>query len=108
MKIVLKKSEAASPFSFAFKDENDKTIIKSESYKARKSALNGIESVKKNCLIDKRYEFKESKNGKYFFNIKASNGQIVGTSGFFATVKERDEAIEKLKKEAPSVSVEEI
>ncbi|NPA82237.1 MAG: YegP family protein [Epsilonproteobacteria bacterium] len=106
MEIILRKREGDSPFSFVFKD-GDKVIIKSETYKAKKSALNGIESVKKNCQIDSRYEFKQAKNGKFFFNIKASNGQIVGTSGFFDTEEERQAAIEKLKKEAPNAPVKE-
>ncbi len=106
MEIILRKRDSESPFSFVFKD-GEKVIIKSENYKAKKSALNGIESVKKNCQIDARYEFKTAKNGKFFFNIKASNGQIVGTSGFFNTEEERDKAIEKLKKEAPDASVTE-
>jgi uncharacterized protein len=81
--------------------------VKSENYKAKKSALSGIESVKKNCLIDGRYELKESKNGKFFFNVKASNGQIVGTSMMFASETDRSKAIAELKSDGPGSAVEE-
>ena len=104
MQVILKKSSGDSPFSFAFKD-GDKTIVRSENYKSKQSALKGIESVKKNCQLDKRYELKVSKNGKFFFNIKASNGQVVGTSTFFKTEEERAAAIELLKKEGPKAEV---
>ncbi len=104
MHVILRKGSGDSPFSFSFKN-GEKTIVKSETYKARQSALNGIESVRKNCQEDKRYEMKVAKNGKFYFNIKASNGQIVGTSTFFKTEEERDEAIKLLKKEAPNAKV---
>ena len=104
MEVILKKSEASEPFTFRFMSE-DKVLIKSENYKAKKSALNGIESVKTNSQVDKRYELKESKNGKFFFNIKATNGQVVGTSSLFATEDERTEAMELLKNESPDASL---
>lgn len=107
MKAVLKKSQAQEPFSFSFIDVQGKTIVKSENYKARKSALNGIESVKKNAPDDNRYELKQSKNDKFFFNLKAANGQIVGTSALFATEAERASAIADLKSNGPNVPLEE-
>ena len=100
MIIKLKKSEAKEPFSFSFVNSNDEVIVRSENYAAKKSALNGIESIKKNCVNDDRYEMKESKNGKFFFNIKASNGQIIGTSKLFATEEIRSANISQLKNEA--------
>ncbi len=106
MKIVLKKSDAAEPFTFAFLGEDGKTIVRSENYKEKRSAINGIESVKKNCLTDARYEMKEAKNGKLFFNLKAVNGQAVGTSMMFATVDDRDKAIAELKGNAPDCAVD--
>lgn len=100
MIIKLKKSETKEPFSFTFVDDKGKLILKSENYKQRSSAVNGIESVRKNSQVDKRYELKESSNGKYFFNVKATNGQIVGTSTMFNTIKDRDDAIAYLKENA--------
>lgn len=107
MKVVLKESQAQEPFSFSFIDAAGKTVVRSENYKARKSALNGIESVKKNCQDDNRYEMKEAKNGKFYFNVKAANGQIVGTSTMFASAAERDAAIAELKSDGPGAAVEE-
>lgn len=108
MKVILKKSEAASPFSFTFTNKEGKMLIKSESYKQKTSAKNGIESVRTNCLLDERYEMKSAKNGKLFFNIKASNGQIVGTSAFFDNEADKKSAITYLKKYAPKATLEEV
>ncbi len=107
MKVVLRKSEAESPFSFVFVDSEGKTLLKSENYKQKNSALNGIESVRKNCITDARYEFKTAKNGKFFFNIKATNGQVVATSGFFGAESDRDKAIVDIKSNAPKAKLEE-
>ncbi|MFK5938166.1 MAG: YegP family protein [Sulfurimonas sp.] len=104
MEVILKKSEAAEPFTFRFTSD-DKVIIKSENYKAKKSAENGIESVRKNSQDEARYELKEAKNGKFFFNLKATNGQVVGTSALFATEDERTDAIATLKSEAPNATL---
>jgi uncharacterized protein YegP (UPF0339 family) len=106
MNVTLKKSEAAEPFSFSFQDVTGKAILRSENYKAKNSAINGIESVKKNCIDDARYEMKEAKNGKLYFNLKASNGQIVATSAMFATSDERASSIAALKSEGPNAVVD--
>lgn len=108
MKAILKKSEAKEPFTFAFLNGDGKAILKSENYAARKSAVNGIESVKKNSQNDGRYEMKESKNGMYFFNLKAANGQIVATSALFKSDNEREQAITLVKNSCPSAMVEEL
>ncbi|MCB1870331.1 MAG: YegP family protein [Gammaproteobacteria bacterium] len=107
MQVVLKESQAQEPFSFAFINAEGQSVVKSENYKAKKSALSGIESVKKNCLNDDRYEMKESKNGKLYFNVKASNGQVVGTSMMFATEADRNSAIAELKSDAAGAAVKE-
>ncbi len=107
MKAILRKTQASEPYSFVFLDSQGKTLLKSENYKAKDSARNGIESVKKNCSNDARYELKKARNGKVFFNLKAANGQIVGTSAMFSSQTELDAAIAMLKSNAPNTSVEE-
>lgn len=52
----------------------------SEGYKSESSRDNGIASVKKNMVIDERYEFKQHENGSYYFNLKAGNHQEIATS----------------------------
>ena len=108
MKAMLKKSQSQEPFSFTFTSDDGKALVKSENYTAKKSALNGIASVRKNCRNDSRYELKESKNGRFFFNLKAGNGQIVGTSALFVSADERERAIDLMKHEAPRAELEEV
>ncbi|WXG54797.1 MAG: YegP family protein [Candidatus Sedimenticola sp. (ex Thyasira tokunagai)] len=100
----MKKSEAKEPFSFSFVDDAGKSIVKSENYSAKKSAVNGVESVKKNSQELARYDLKESKNGKFFFNIKATNGQVVATSALFPSEIDRENAIALLKQNGASAA----
>ena len=56
------------------------------------------------CIRD-RYERKESTNGKPMFNLKAGNGQVIGTSELYESVAARENGIESVKKNAPDAEV---
>ncbi len=92
-------------FRFVLKAGNAETILTSELYKAEDSARNGIASVQKNCADDSRYEKKESSNGKYFFNLKAANHQVIGTSQMYASTTSRDAGIESVKVNGASSTI---
>ena len=95
-------------FRFRLKASNGQSILASEGYKAHANCLHGIESVRKNAPNDAMYERKESKSGKYMFNLKASNGQVIGTSESYESAASRDNGIESVKKNAPDATVDEI
>ncbi|UUC43844.1 YegP family protein [Flavobacterium cerinum] len=95
-------------FQFDLKAGNGQTILTSEGYTAKAGCTNGIESVRKNAQLDERFERKTSSNGKPFFNLKASNGQIIGTSEMYESVAARDNGIESVKKNAPDATVEDL
>ena len=92
-------------FRFVLKADNAETILNSELYKAKSSAENGIASVQANCSNDDRYERKTASNGKAYFNLKASNGQVIGTSQMYATEASRDEGIASAKVNGVSTTV---
>lgn len=85
-------------YRFVLKAGNAEIILTSELYKAKASAQNGIESVQKNSVEDGRYDRLEAKNGKPYFNLKAANHQIIGSSQFYASEASRDKGIESVKK----------
>ncbi|SFB91996.1 hypothetical protein SAMN05421747_102107 [Parapedobacter composti] len=93
-------------FQFNLKAGNGEVILASEGYTAKASCLNGIESVKKNAANDARYERKEAKNGKFFFNLKAGNGQVIGSSEMYESSAGRDKGIESVKRNAPDAVVD--
>lgn len=97
-----------SELYFRLVDTAGKVILSSEGYKQKDSALNGIEAVKKNLPLPTGIEMKESTNGKHYFNIKSTNGQVVGTSTMFDSVELRDKWLADMKKELPMTKVIEL
>lgn len=85
---------------------NGQTILTSEGYSSKSACMNGVESVKKNAPDDGRYERKESKNGKHYFNLKASNGQIIGSSEMYESSGGMENGIESVKKNAPDAEID--
>lgn len=92
-------------FQFDLKATNGQVILSSEGYTTKAACLNGIASVKKNAPEDGRYERKEAKNGAPYFNLKAGNGQVIGTSEMYSSEAARDNGIESVKKNAPEAEV---
>jgi uncharacterized protein len=88
---------AKGQFSFVLKAGNSEVILRSEQYEAKGSALNGIASVQANCGSDERYERKDSSDGKFYFNLKAANHQIIGTSQMYVAAPGRDNGIASVK-----------
>jgi uncharacterized protein YegP (UPF0339 family) len=81
---------------------NHKVILKSETYTTKSSCENGISSVKQNAPVDSRYEKLTARNGQHYFNLKAANGQVIGTSEMYVTEAGRDSGIDLVKEQAPT------
>ncbi|MDX9789234.1 MAG: YegP family protein [Candidatus Kapabacteria bacterium] len=94
-------------FQFVLKAGNGQVILASEGYTTKAACMNGIESVKKNSQVDARFDRKEAKNGKPYFNLKATNGQIIGTSEMYESESARDNGIASVAKNAPDADVKE-
>lgn len=101
-------TDKAGETRFRLKASNGQVILASEGYKRKASALNGIESVRKNSAVDARFERATAKNGKWRFNLKASNGQVVGTSETYESEAARDNGIASVKKNAPTAVIDQL
>ncbi|MBP1222559.1 YegP family protein [Flavobacterium sp. 1355] len=93
-------------FQFNLKAGNGQTILSSEGYSSKSACSNGVESVKTNSQDDSRYEKKESTNGKYYFSLKAGNGQTIGSSEMYESASGRDNGIESVKTNAPDATID--
>ncbi|MFT4017793.1 MAG: YegP family protein [Agriterribacter sp.] len=93
-------------FQFNLKAGNGQVILTSEGYTSKAGCENGIESVKKNAPDDSKYELKSASNGKYFFNLKASNGQVIGTSQMYESESSRSTGIASVKSNAADATVD--
>lgn len=92
-------------FRFVLKADNAETLLTSELYHAKGSAENGIASVQGNCGADAHYDKKVAANGKHYFNLKAANHQIIGTSQMYASADSRDAGIASVKSNGTSMTV---
>ena len=98
--------DASDEYRFRLKAGNGEIILVSEGYKNKAGAENGIDSVKTNAPVDARYERKMSTNDKYFFNLRAANDQVIGTSEMYETAAGRDNGIESVKTNAPTAETD--
>ena len=102
------KTASNGQWMFNLKAGNHQVILTSEMYTTKKACENGIESVKKNSPDDSKYERKTAKNGSPYFNLKASNGQVIGTSEMYSSTSAMENGIDSVKENGPNSPVEEI
>ncbi len=103
----LKNKEGAS-YHFTLKAKNGQVILSSEVYNSKSAAENGIASVQKNASEDGRYERKTAKNGKFFFNLKAGNGQVIGSSQMYSSESGMENGINSVKENASGADTKEV
>jgi len=103
-KFVISK-RANGEFQFNLKADNGQVILTSEGYTTKSACENGIESVRTNAPENDRYDRKESKNGKPYFNLKSANHQVIGTSEMYESTTAMENGIESVKKNAPKAEV---
>jgi len=112
-KFVLK--ETATGFKFDLKATNGQVIATSEVYTTKAACLNGIESVKKNCVgavedqtvepvvavKHPKFEIYNDKAGEFRFRLKAQNGEIIAVSEGYKTKVSCENGIDSVKQNAP-------
>lgn len=92
-------------YAFSLKAGNAETVLRSEQYESRAAAENGIAAVQKNCALDERFDRKDAADGRTYFNLKAGNHQVIGSSQMYKAAAGRDAGIESVKTNGPSTTV---
>lgn len=101
-------SKDSGKISFVLKAGNGEVILRSQMYASMASAENGIASVQTNSPIDGRYEKLDASDGRPYFNLKAANSQIIGTSQMYAAAAGRDNGIASVKTNGASQTIKRI
>lgn len=70
-------------FKFNLCAGNGQVVLTSELYNSKAAATNGIASVGKNCGDDNCFDRKTAKDGRCYFNLKSTNGQVIGKSQMY-------------------------
>ena len=97
---------ASGKFRFNLKSGNHEIILTSETYEAKSSALNGIESVRKNAPDDTAYDRRTARDNSPYFVLKARNGEIIGTSEMYSSTSAMEKGIASVKTNAPDATVD--
>ena len=100
--------DKAGEHRFRLKAGNGETILTSEGYSEKTGCANGIESVRRNATNPDRFEKKTTDGGKFRFNLKAANHQVIGTSQNYDSESGRDNGIASVGRNAPDAKVVEV
>lgn len=92
-------------YQFNLKAGNGQVILTSEGYPSMQACREGIDSVRLHAASEANFERKTAKDGSAYFTLKASNGDVIGTSETYASTSSRDKGIGSVGKYAPSASL---
>ncbi|MBB5020030.1 hypothetical protein HNQ59_003338 [Chitinivorax tropicus] len=103
---IIKQSNAAQPYHFVLRADNNHVILTSENYASKQGALKGIASCQINSPDDGRYQRKQSTAAQpYSFVLKAGNGEIIGRSENYTTEASRETGIASVKVNGPTSDI---
>ncbi|MBK8987446.1 MAG: YegP family protein [Chloroflexi bacterium] len=95
-------------YYFRLNARNGEQILASEGYQTLANCMNGIESVKKNAADGRRFERKVAKDGRFYFNLTATNGQVIGKSQMYKSEDGRDNGIQAVQNVAADAPIEDL
>lgn len=104
-KFEIYQSEKSQEYYFRLKAGNGEIILGSEGYTTKSACENGVASVKKNAADESKYETKEAKDGRFHFNLKAGNGQVIGSSQLYKSESGLKNGIASVAKNAADAEV---
>ena len=107
-KFQIYKSPERNYYYFRLIGTNAEIILRSEGYITISACKNGIEAVRRNSEDRFKYDSKMAANGKHYFNLKASNGQVIGTSKLYQSRVARDKRIDLVQRIAESADLEDL
>lgn len=70
---------------FHLRAKNGEIVLQSQAYSSKAKATSGVSSVQTNGLIAARYTVLPAVDGRYYFVLKAANGQIIGRSQLYVS-----------------------
>lgn len=117
-KFVVRATNTGTKFDL--KAGNGEVIATSEVYASEAACMNGIQSVKNNCVGEiedqtvegfetvkhPKFEVYQDKAGEFRFRLKARNGEIIATSEGYKAKASCLNGIESVKKNAPDAPIE--
>ena len=85
--------------------KNGQIVVSSESYTTEAAAYNGAIAVQQEGQAKASYTVKANSSGGYYFNVKALNGQVIGTSQQYTTKASAEAAVTATIALMPAITV---
>ena len=99
-------TDKAGKFRFNLKAGNGQVILSSQGYATKANCEKGIASVKTNSQDDARFSRLVSKSGQPYFDLMATNGQVIGTSQMYSSESAMENGIASVKENAANAAIE--
>lgn len=93
-------------FLFNLKADNGEKILTSQSYEAKQSAQEGIESVRRSAVVGAQFDRMSSQDEKPYFVLKATNGEVIGTSQQYSSRSAMEDGIQSVMANAAAATVD--
>ncbi len=72
-------------YYFSMTAGNGQNVLRSQGYTKLASAQNGVASVIANGNDKRQFDVKQATNGDWYFNLRAANNEIIGTSELYVS-----------------------
>jgi uncharacterized protein YegP (UPF0339 family) len=93
-------------YQFNLKAQNGQVILTSQGYTTKASCEDGIESVRTSAVADTNFDRNKSTDNKDYFNLRAGNNQVIGTSEMYENTSGMETGIASVMKNAPDATIE--
>jgi hypothetical protein len=77
---------------------NYEKVLNSEGYTTKAAAQKGVASVRKHAASSTNFKVLKASNGDYYFNLVATNGEIIGTSELYASKSAAQKGADAVRK----------
>jgi uncharacterized protein YegP (UPF0339 family) len=96
---------ADGQFYFDVRARNGAIVLTSQGYTTHASALNGAFSVAENGVQVTRYRTLQGVDGRWYFNLTATNGQVIATSQMYSSKYNAERARNSLIALLPTIEL---
>ncbi len=92
-------------YYFNLKASNGEIVLQSQAYSTEAAAMNGTFAVAGVGTNENNYDIKRSADGGAYFNLKANNGEIIGTSEVYYSTSNARRGRNGIIKLLPNVNI---
>lgn len=98
----LKRTQDRKSFYWTLQGNNNENLLTSETFPAKASAQNGIESAKSNSGNDDRYKRLKASDNQYYFTLRGANNEVLATGETYPSQQAMENGIAACKRHGPT------